>query len=78
MITVSPVGMDTIDWVDRMAGLLAHFVRPMKISEESQWREWGRHVRQGLHVRGILTPDPGEFLDWKEWAARLNQILDPL
>lgn len=78
MITISPDTMETVDWVDRMAGLLAFFVRPMKIGEESQWREWGHHVRQGLHVRGILTPDPDEFQNWREWASRLNQILDPL
>jgi hypothetical protein len=78
VIVVIPHGMDTRDWVDRTAGILAPLVSVLKIQSDDEWRTWGSHVRQVLSVKGILTPDPDEFEDWVEWASRLNQIIATL
>jgi hypothetical protein len=75
---IIPYGMDTLDWIDRTSNNLSGLVSVVKLDSGERWREWGSHVRQVLSVKGILTPDPDEFEDWTEWAARLNHILATL
>ncbi len=78
MIVVIPHGMGARDWMDRTSSNLAHLVSVLKVDSDDDWRFWGKHVRQVLSVKGILTPDPDEFEDWVEWASRLNQIISTI
>ena len=78
MNVIDPRGMPILEWIDSVADLLAGDIPLMIASKDSDWREWGWHVRQTLIARGILTPDPSVYLDFEEWAMRFNQVLGPV
>jgi hypothetical protein len=46
------------------------------VIDDSDWQNWGAGL---LSLNGIASagvPNPYQFDDWKEWAMRLNQIID--
>lgn len=76
MNVIDPREVDAMEWFDSTIDLLSSIIPPMILRDhEREWREWGYHVRQTLSIRGILTPDPDAFPDWRDWAFRFNQII---
>lgn len=76
MNVVDPRELPIGEWFDSTIDLLSRIIPPMILSNhEIEWKAWAYHVRQTLSVRGILTPDPDTYTDWREWAFRFNQII---
>lgn len=78
MNTISPEGLDTVEWCDETSGNLSALVPVMKVSREEEWREWGAHALKNLRARGVVIPDPYQFRDFNEWAFRFNQVVERL
>lgn len=67
--------MPILEWIDSTADMLSGEIPLMVAQKDSDWRTWGWLVRQTFSARGILTPDPSQFLDFEEWAMRFNQVI---
>lgn len=74
--TIDPRGMEVREWTDAMSinldflGPMPHLINP------AEWRCWGTALLSTAALGGIIIPNPYEFSEWREWAARANQTLD--
>jgi hypothetical protein len=76
-MTVDPRYIPTFkDWADYSYPDLEVYGAIATVIDDSDWQNWGAGL---LSLNGIASagvPNPYQFDDWKEWAMRLNQIID--
>lgn len=73
---INPIGMEVIEWTDRMATFLP--VTTYKLEDPDHWQDWARHVVQSSTVSIYNPPQPAEFSDWRDWAERFIQTVPDL
>ena len=72
---IDPRFMDVVEWTDRMAMDLP-FVSE-RLLDADEWRSWARNVIRYPQISIFNPPDPDFFEDWRKWAERFNQIVEP-
>jgi hypothetical protein len=67
--------MGVIEWTDMMASTLPF--PPYKLMDPADWRKWARNLIQYPQISTFNPPDPEQFEDWRTWAERFNQTVEP-
>lgn len=73
--TIDPRFVTVQEWTDSMTFPLVDKVRPPRLDNPDDWKEWAMQVIQSHKVSIFIPPDPRYFDDWREWAFRFNQAL---
>lgn len=72
---VQPVGITLHDWADRTTGIVQIFGFREKLIGDD-WQRWGMNLVQVLsRVKGGQIPRADQFKDWREWAVRINAVI---
>lgn len=77
MTFVNPNFIPTFqEWADYMYPTLEEYGVVEKVIYGSDWKSWAAGLLSinGLSQRG--APSPYQFDDWREWAMRLNGVLE--
>lgn len=76
MIGINPIGMDVIEWTDRMNPLLSFYGTPVgKLQDPSHWKDWASGVILINNQWQGIAPNPNQFDDWRAWAERFLQVI---
>lgn len=71
MIGINPIGMDVIEWANKMVpNLLPYGGFVGKLEDPEQWQEWATGVILLNNEWQGTIPNPYQFTDWKDWAER--------
>lgn len=74
MIGINPIGMDVIEWTDKMVPILLPYGGVIgKLDDPNEWQDWARSVILINNAWQGVAPNPYQFDDWKEWAERFLQ-----
>lgn len=74
---INPEQLTITDWCDSTAFNLSTVVSPIKLMNETEWRDWALSVIQSLNPIRASLPDPRQF-EFREWADRFNQAIESL
>lgn len=75
MIGINPIGMDVIEWTDKMNPILIPYGGFIgKLEDPAQWQDWARSVILINNQWQGQAPNPYEFTDWRDWAERFLQV----
>lgn len=75
MIGINPIGMDVIEWTDKMVPLLLQSSGTVgKLEDPDQWQEWASAVILLDNQWQGTAPNPYQFTDWKDWAERFLSV----
>ena len=74
MIGINPIGMDVMEWTDKMVPILLPYGGVIgKLDDPNEWQDWARSVILINNAWQGVAPNPYQFDDWKEWAERFLQ-----
>lgn len=74
MIGINPIGMDVIEWTDKMVPFLLPYGGVVgKLENPNEWQDWARSVILINNAWQGSAPNPYQFNDWKDWAERFLQ-----
>jgi len=70
-----PYGMKLRDWADQIALDLDPYGAFGRLDVEENWQNWGMQFINNMTLRENF-PVPYDYVDWREWAERVCQVLD--
>lgn len=73
---INPIGLTVMQWTDAMTLELLGFSQPPRLDSPIQWQQWALAVSQSPRIARFNPPNPLQFADWRDWAARFNQSVD--
>jgi hypothetical protein len=74
---IDPRGMiDVREWADFITLPLNTIgVQVYRLDHADHWVNWAFNLIQDTKLQEFNVADPRGFIDWKEWAARFNQVV---
>ena len=73
---IDPRDMGVREWTDAMALGLEQYGSVPQLIDPSRWHEWAAAVVGMSPISGVALPTPYDFVDWREWAMRFNEIME--
>lgn len=78
MLVVDPKDFTAREWTDYMGSELEGFGQLPIIRSDDEWRGWASAVMLLPQIAAVNPPDPFAFDDWREWATRFIELVNPL
>jgi hypothetical protein len=76
IVVIDPRHMEFAPWAQQNVGLLGRFGPiPDPVRLHGGWCAWALAVVQLPQIAARRPPDPTEFTDWRQWAARFNGVM---
>lgn len=77
MALVDPRLMESfVEWADRSYPAFQQYGSVIQALDNDHWQDWGSAVISIPGISQLGAPSPYQFSDWKDWATRLNQVLN--
>lgn len=74
---IDPRGLTVTEWAD--ATILAvdsAWSSVGRLDDEASWQAWGTGFLNTPSFATQAVPDPYQFSDWRDWAMRVNALLE--
>lgn len=65
------------DWAAQMSIDLEGFGTVPRLDNPDNWQDWAQRVISANPGLQFAAPDPRDFTDWREWAARFLSAIAP-
>jgi len=77
MPTVDPRLTKTfVEWSDYMYPTLEQYGAIERVFSDADWQNWGAGLLSLGGIAQLGAPSPYQYNNWKDWADRLNEVLN--